>query len=56
MSVVLERDGLELDRLMNLVTGFGWKLKKQELTEDKIEVTLEKSRAPGVEVPEAGPG
>ena len=52
----LERDRLELDRLMNLVTGFGWKLVKQEFTEDKIIVTIEKSRAPGVEVAEAGAG
>lgn len=51
-----ELDRLELDRLMNLVSGFGWRLSKQELTEDKIIVTLEKSRAPGVEVAEAGPG
>jgi len=54
--VDVERDRLELDRLMNLVTGFGWKLVKQEFTEDKIIVTIEKSRAPGVEVAEAGPG
>lgn len=51
-----ERDRLEIDRLGNLVTGFGWKVTKQEFTDDKIIVTLEKSRGPGVEVPETGAG
>jgi len=54
--VGIEIDRLDIERLSNLVTGFGWKLVKQEFTEDKIIVVLEKSRAPGVEVAEAGPG
>jgi len=51
-----ERDRLEIDRVGNLIRGFGWNIAKQEFTEDKIIVIIEKSRAPGVEVPEAGPG
>jgi len=51
-----DRDRLEIDRVGNLITGFGWRIVKQEFTEDKIKVAIEKSRAPGVEVPEAGPG
>ena len=49
-----EQDRLEIDRVGNLITGFGWVLKKQEFTDDKIIVTFEKNRAPGIEVAEAG--
>lgn len=52
----LDRDKLEIDRLSNLITGFGWKVVKQEFTEDKIVIILEKDRAPGVEAGGAGPG
>ena len=51
-----DRDRLEIDRLGNLVTGFNWKIAKQEFTDEKIIVTLERSRAPGVKVPEADAG
>ena len=51
-----ERDRLEIDRLGNLIRGFGWNVAKQEFTEEKIIVTIEKKRAAGVEVEEAGPG
>lgn len=54
--MAMDRDRLEIDRVGNLITGFGWRIVKQEFTEDKIKVQIEKSRAPGVEVPEAGPG
>lgn len=50
----IERDRLEVDRLGNLITGFGWHIVKQEFTDEKIIISIEKSRAPGVEVPEAG--
>ena len=50
------RDRLEIDRLGNLITGFGWKIVKQELTDEKILISLERPRASGVEVPEAGKG
>jgi len=50
-----ERDRLEIDRVGNLIRGFGWNIAKQEFTEEKIIVTIERSRAPGVELEEAGP-
>ena len=50
------RDSIELERLKNLTSGFGWDMAKQEFTDEKIIVTLEKKRGPGVEVPEAGEG
>jgi hypothetical protein len=49
-----ERDRLEIERLGNLVTGFGWRVVKQEFTDEKIIMQIEKRRGPGVEVPEAG--
>jgi len=52
----IERDRLEVDRLGNLITGFGWRIVKQEFTDEKIIVSIEKTRAPGVDVPEAGAG
>ena len=51
--MVYERDAIELERLKNLISGFGWNIVKQEFTEDKIICTVEKTRGPGVEVPEA---
>jgi len=47
------RDELELERLRNLVTGFGWTISKQEFKTDRIIVTLEKEREskPGDESP-----
>jgi len=53
--VAMDRDRLEIDRLGNLITGFGWKIVKQEFTEEKMIVQIEKQRAPGVEVQETGP-
>ena len=52
----IDRDRLEIDRVGNLITGFGWSIKKQEFTDEKIIITIEKSRAPGVVVPEADAG
>ena len=51
-----DQDRLEMERLTNLVSGFGWKVRKQEFEDDKLVVILEKSRGPGVEIPEAGAG
>ncbi len=53
-QLAVDRDKLEIERLSNLITGFGWKIIKQEFTEDKIKLELEKDRAPGVEA--GGPG
>jgi len=55
-EMALERNRIELERLTNLISGFGWKLVEQKFTDDKIIVTVEKSRGPGVEVPEAEAG
>ena len=52
--MAVDRDKLEVDRINNLTQGFGWKITKQEFTEDKIRISLEKDRAPGVEA--GGPG
>ena len=54
--MTVDRDKLEIDRLSNLITGFGWVITKQEFTTDKIIISLEKPRAPGVEVGGAGAG
>ena len=50
------QDRLEIERVRNLVTGFGWAIIKQEFTDDKMILQIEKKRSPGVEVPDAGPG
>lgn len=51
MSV--ERERLEVDRVMNLVAGFGWQKTKEELTDEKLIITIEKPRA--AEVPPPAP-
>lgn len=55
MSAV-DRDRLEIERVGNLITGFGWRIVKQEFTEDKIILQVEKQRESSPEVAEAGPG
>lgn len=50
------QDRLEIERVRNLIIGFGWAIIKQEFTEDKMIIQIEKKRSPGVVVPEAGPG
>lgn len=48
-------DKLDLDRLGNLVTGFGWRVAKTETTTDELIVTLKKNRTPGPESEAAPP-
>lgn len=64
ISVTVERPrndatgAVDMERLRNLTSGFGWKITKQEFTgpgDTKNSVTLEKDRAPDVDVAEAGP-
>lgn len=43
-----DRDRLEIDRLGNLISGFGWKIVKQEFTDEKMMVEIEKPLDPGV--------
>lgn len=52
--MALVEDKLKVDRLINLVQGFGWRVAKQETTDDKIIVTLETSRSEIATAPEAG--
>ena len=33
---------LEIDRLMNLIRGFGWEMREKEVTDKEITVTIEK--------------
>jgi len=33
---------LEIDRLMNLIRGFGWEMEKKEVTDKDITVTIKK--------------
>ena len=37
-------DELEIERLKNLITGFGWAISKTELKTDRIILTIEKKR------------
>lgn len=48
-------DALDLDRLKNLTTGFGWRVSKTETMDDRLIVTLEKSRVPSTETEGAPP-
>ena len=45
---------LEIERLRNLIVGFGWAISKQEFLDDRIRVSLEKKRA--VPAAPVGPG
>lgn len=33
---------LEIDRLMNLIRGFGWEMDKKEITDTEVTVTIKK--------------
>ncbi|MBA7603955.1 hypothetical protein ES703_11073 [subsurface metagenome] len=47
---------MEVERVMNLVRGFGWEKAKEELVGDEIHITIKKkSAAAGVAGPGAGP-
>lgn len=50
------QDKLEVDRLSNLITGFGWRISNQEYTEDKIILRVERNRSPEGESAAVGPG
>jgi len=45
---------LEIERIRNLVTGFGWKMTEERVTEDKILVTMEKPVVAPTEVSKEG--
>jgi len=47
---------IEVERVMNLVSGFGWAKKKEEIIGDKIILQIEKkSVAAGLTAPPPGP-
>jgi len=53
MATVQEQ--LEVDRLINLVRGFGWEEEKREMTTMDIIITLKKPRIVGEVETGAGP-
>lgn len=48
-----DQNRLEVERIRNLVGGFGWAVTKDELTEDEIVLTMKKKRV--VAAPAASP-
>ena len=48
--------GMEVERLMNLVRGFGWEKVKEEIVADEILITVKKKSAAAVTAaPPPGP-
>lgn len=43
---------MDIDRIKNFISNFGWKIVKQKVTEKEIELVLEKQLIPP---PETGP-
>ena len=43
---------IEIERIVNLVAGFGWVKVKEETTDGKVSLTLEKTVPVTVEKPE----
>lgn len=37
-------DELEIERVRNLIVGFGWEISKQEVFDDRVELTVVKKR------------
>lgn len=37
---------IEIDRLLNLIRGFGWELKSREITEEEINLSIKKKITP----------
>jgi len=52
MAVDMNRQ--EIERIRNLVTGFGWVMTEEKVTDEDIIVTMQKKRV--VPVPELGAG
>jgi len=49
-----DQERIEVERVVNLVTGFGWFKEKEEVTNTEIKITLSKKRK-YAETPEMGP-
>ena len=39
-----DRERIEVERVVNLVSGFGWKKEKEEISDTEIKITLSKAR------------
>lgn len=50
MSEALLR--IEIERIVNLVAGFGWKKSEEKIEPDSVTITLKKSVPPTKEPPE----
>ncbi|GAH42968.1 unnamed protein product [marine sediment metagenome] len=47
---------MEVERVMNLISGFGWEKVKEEVVEDEIHITVKKKSAAAVTAaPAPGP-
>jgi len=46
---------MEVERVMNLVRGFGWEKVREEITDGEVEVTIKKKTAAAEEL-RPGPG
>ena len=42
--MAIDRNRLEFERIRNLVRNFGWEVQKEEITEDKLVMTLTRAR------------
>ena len=40
---------IEIERIVNLVAGFGWKKTEEKVSPDKVSITLTKEVSPTVE-------
>lgn len=50
-----KEDRLALERLENLITGFGWQITNTQWLDEKTVVTAERKVTPNEETPPAGP-
>lgn len=50
----LNKTSIEVERVVNLVQGFGWMKEKEEITDDEIKISLSKKRT-DTETPPMGP-
>ena len=46
---------LEIDRIKNLIINFDWKITKQEITDDAINLTISKSIPSSLKATSPGP-
>ena len=42
--MVTDRERIEVERVVNLVQGFGWSKEKEEISDQEIKITLTKAR------------